>query len=187
MKKFIAKATEKLGLHKKQAEPNAPEAPQNEFPDDGRIRFNDGLISFNAPEGFFFLSPEGIAQKYSAADRPEVVISNENSTATIACSIRAENISNAPMTEVRHGLSRAFEQSVPQIRWYRNTLLKIDNREWFYAEFSSNQPGAYIYNMVLIAPYGHRMLAFNFNCIMADKEKIKPIYYDCIMSMKVEE
>jgi hypothetical protein len=189
MKKFIAKASAKLGLtHKKdipaETPPDAP-VDTTKTREDGRAYFNDGRISFKAPEGFGFLSDDMIAPKYGTDGRPDAVLSNENATATIACTIRPEDMSVAPIDEIRHAISRSFEQSVPQIRWYRNTILNIDNREWFYAEFSSNQPDAYLYNMILMTAYEGQTLAFNFNSIMGEKENYKAIYYESMKSMKV--
>jgi hypothetical protein len=150
------------------------------------ITFEDGAISFEAPQGFKPLSQEIIALKYPSSSAPKYVIGNDSASTTIAYDIKPHNIPADKLDEARLAFSQMFSRIIPGLQWRENKISEISGRRWGYMEMTSTAVDTDIYNIMIFAGYKGQMLAFNFNSTKQDFPKYEQALRDSIKSIRIK-
>ena len=150
------------------------------------ISFENGHITFEAPDGFKSVPEEIIKIKYPRSGAPRYVIGNKSAETTIAYDLKPHDIPQDKIDEVRAAFTEMFPRMIPGLQWKENKTITLSGRKWGYLEMTSYAIDTDIYNIMLFTGYKGQMLLFNFNSTKEEFKKYEKALRKSIRTIKIK-
>lgn len=151
------------------------------------ISIPDSGVSFDAPADFTPLTPAEIATKYPSSRAPQWVVGNSRRSTTIAYDLQQDRLTPSDLPKVKQAFEQVFERVIPGLQWKKRHIVRIQNQDWVWLEFTSQAVDTDIYNIMLATSREGRLLIFNFNSTKSEFPSVESILRRSIDSITVEK
>jgi hypothetical protein len=131
-------------------------------------------ISFMPPDGFTPLTQEELDLKFPTKNGPKFAYGNERRSTTVAYDVRAVAVTADALRDGLESIGESMARVIPGAVWVDKKMMKLAGLDWAYYELTSNALDTDIHNIILMGPWGGKLVVFNFNATKADFEKLEP-------------
>jgi len=142
------------------------------------VRLAEGRVSFVPPAGFKPMSKEDIALKFGRkgeAYAPDVVYSNERKNVSVAAGLAAGRVAPEQLDEFQKAMESMLERSLPRLKWLRRERVTVNGVVWIHLSLKAAAIDTDVHNEMYFAPFGDKVVIFNFNSTVAEYEKHREV------------
>ncbi|MET0310688.1 MAG: hypothetical protein ABW051_01430 [Burkholderiaceae bacterium] len=144
-------------------------------------------IAFKPPESFTELTTEEIRARWMRASPPEFVVGNATRGTTIAYGVKDQTVSEEGLEALLGQFEHTFSRLIAGIVWKKKEIAVINGKRWIYLEMTSSALDTDIHNILLCAPYGRRLVMFNFNSTREEFPRVQAALRRSIGSIALTE
>ena len=138
-----------------------------------RVSMVEGRVSFVPPDGFRKMTDAEIKLKYRLGNAPQYVYSNEPMNVSVAITFSSQAVAPEELTELKAAMERALPRLIPGLSWVTREIVEISGRPWVHFEIKSYAIDTDIHNEMYLTSFDGKMLGFNFNSTVAQRDRYK--------------
>ena len=142
-------------------------------------------ISISLPKNFEVMDPELASIKYPSEARPELIITNEETSINITFDHTETPLEDLDVEEFKDSIMEMFKEVYVSAEYIEEGVIYVNGRNIGYFDFIVSALDGDIYNIIFCTGLEGRALMCNFNCTEEEMEYWKPIGKGIINSLEV--
>ena len=147
-------------------------------------QFSDQCLEIMVPKSFFPMPEELAAEKYLAAQKPQVILTNWDGTIDITLNLLEGSLKAEQIPLCLQKLKDTIREVYPATLFFDEEQMETDGTTVAYMDFKSFSLGGPIYNIMFVSAIRGRPLIGTFNCSFEYWEQWRPVVFEILKTVR---
>jgi hypothetical protein len=146
----------------------------------------NGKIEMLIPKEFKVMESDVLKIKYTGNMKPELVLTNENATTTIALTFIAARADSSLIQPYTENIMQTYKKGYPTATWHKNGVRSINGKKVGYIILSHDaQDKTKVFDYLFLTDVDGKLLVGSFNCEEKERTKWESVGEQIVTSLKV--